>query len=69
MEDLKQTFLEELSAVNNLSDLSNLRVKYLGRKGIITERLKSLSAFPPEERPLQGKKINDIKEFIEAELD
>lgn len=69
MEDPKQTFLEELSAANNLSDLSNLRVKYLGRKGIITERLKSLSALPPEERPLQGKKINDIKEFIEAELD
>mgnify|MGYP000085349685 CR=1 FL=1 len=69
MEELKQTFLEELSAVNNLSDLSNLRVKYLGRKGIITDRLKSLSALPHEERPLQGKKINEIKQFIETELD
>ena len=69
MEDLKKTFLEEISAVNNLSDLSNLRVKYLGRKGIITDRLKSLSALPHEERPLQGKKINEIKEFIEADLD
>lgn len=69
MEDPKQTFLKELSSANNLSELANLRVKYLGRKGIITERLKSLSALPPEERPLQGKNINEIKESIEADLD
>ena len=69
MEDLKQTFLKELSSANNLSELANLRVRYLGRKGIITERLKSLSALPPEERPLQGKNINEIKESIEADLD
>ncbi|OGW22420.1 MAG: phenylalanine--tRNA ligase subunit alpha [Nitrospirae bacterium GWC2_46_6] len=69
MEDPKQTFLKELSSANNLSELANLRVRYLGRKGIITERLKSLSALPPEERPLQGKNINEIKESIEADLD
>lgn len=69
MEDLKQTFLEELKSVKNLADLSNLRVKYLGKKGIITSELKSLSKFSPEERPSQGKRINEIKLFIETELD
>lgn len=68
MEDLKQTFLDELKSVKNLSDLSNLKAKYLGRKGIITAELKSLSSLSPEERPLYGKKINDIKEFIESEI-
>jgi phenylalanyl-tRNA synthetase alpha chain len=69
MEDLKQTFLEELKSVKNLADLSNLRVKYLGKKGIITSELKSLSKVPPEERPSHGKRINEIKQFIETELD
>jgi phenylalanyl-tRNA synthetase alpha chain len=69
MEDPKQTFLEELKSVKNLADLANIKVKYLGKKGIITSELKSLSKVPPEERPLYGKKINEIKQFIETELD
>jgi phenylalanyl-tRNA synthetase alpha chain len=67
IEDLKQTFLDELKSVGNLADLSNLRVKYLGKKGIITSHVKSLSTISPSERPLFGKKINEIKQFIEQE--
>ncbi len=69
MEELKQSFLEELKSIKNLADLVNIRVKYLGKKGIITFELKSLSKIPPEERPLHGKKINEIKQFIENECD
>lgn len=69
IEDLKQTFLDELKSAGNLADLSNLRVKYLGKKGIITSHVKSLSTISPSERPLFGKKINEIKQFIEQECD
>lgn len=69
IEDIRQTFLEELGFVKKLADLSHLKVKYLGRKGAITSSLKSLSSLPPDERPVFGKKINDTKQFIEAELD
>ncbi|HEX8948418.1 MAG TPA: phenylalanine--tRNA ligase subunit alpha [Dissulfurispiraceae bacterium] len=69
IEDLKQIFLTELAAVNNLADLSQLRVKYLGKKGIITAELKSLSAVPPGDRPFFGKRINDLKKVIEEALD
>lgn len=69
IENLKQTFLEELKSVKNLTDLFNLKVKYLGKKGIITSELKSLSKVPLEERPSHGKKTNEIKQFIETELD
>jgi phenylalanyl-tRNA synthetase alpha chain len=69
MEELKQLFLEELKSVKNLADLANIKVKYLGKKGIITSELKSLSKIPLQERPLHGKKINEIKQFIENELD
>lgn len=69
MEDLKKTFLDELKSIETLADLTLLRVKYLGKKGIITSRLKSLSEIPQDERPAFGKKINEIKQFLEAELD
>ncbi len=68
MEDLKQKFLEELKFAKNLLDLSSIRAKYLGKKGLITSELKNISLVPPDERPLFGKKINDLKEFIEAEI-
>lgn len=69
MEDLKQAFLDELKPIETLADLALLRVKYLGKKGIITSRLKSLSEIPQDERPSFGKKINEVKQFLESELE
>lgn len=69
LEDLKQTFLDELSSVKNPADLFQLRVRYLGKKGIITSELKSLSTIPPGERPFFGKRVNEVKKFIEDELE
>lgn len=69
VEDLKQTFLDELKSVSNPSDVFQLRIKYLGKKGLVTAQLKSLSSLPSEERPAFGKIINDLKIFIEGELD
>ncbi len=69
IEDLKEKFLNELKSVISPADLFQLRVIYLGKKGYITAALKELSSATPEQRPLLGKKINDVKQFIEAELD
>ncbi|NTU43463.1 MAG: phenylalanine--tRNA ligase subunit alpha [Nitrospirales bacterium] len=67
-EAIREKFLEELRSADDLTTLSQLRVKYLGKKGTITSELKSLSALSPEERPAAGKRINDLKELIEAEI-
>ncbi|HXW69537.1 MAG TPA: phenylalanine--tRNA ligase subunit alpha [Dissulfurispiraceae bacterium] len=69
IEDLKQKFLDELKSVAGPADLFRLRINYLGKKGHVTTALKALSSAAPEDRPLLGKKINDIKQFIEAELE
>ena len=36
-EEIKNTMLEELNHVTDLKTLNDLRVKYLGKKGLITE--------------------------------
>jgi phenylalanyl-tRNA synthetase alpha chain len=69
IEDLKQKFLNELKSVAGPADLFQLRINYLGKKGHVTTALKALSSAAQEDRPLLGKKINDVKQFIEAELD
>lgn len=71
MEDilsLKQIFLEESGQTASLSELQQLRIKYLGKKGLVTMKLKTLSAIPPDLRPAYGKAVNEIKEFIEQEI-
>ena len=65
---VKKTFLDELNYVANLTELQQLRIKYLGKKGLVTHALKSLSTILPELRPTYGKTINEIKSYIEEEI-
>jgi phenylalanyl-tRNA synthetase alpha chain len=51
-----------------LQEIQKLRVKYLGKKGLVTEKLRALSAIAPEQRPAYGKAVNEIKQHIEEEI-
>jgi len=71
MEDLnrlREDFDRSCKGISSLKQLNELRIKYLGRKGLLTQRLKALSALPPAERPVAGKEINTLKRHIEAEI-
>lgn len=46
----------------------SLRVKYLGRKGVLTTVLKSLGSVDPSDRPIVGREVNLLKSQIETEL-
>jgi len=61
--------LEQLRSAKNLRDLDLIRVKYLGKKGILTEILRGIKDIPPEERPIIGQIANQVKECISNELD
>lgn len=50
-------------------ELERVRVQYLGKKGELTQLLKSLGKLPADERPKAGMVINGAKEQIEALLD
>ncbi len=65
---LKNLFLEDKKSVKTISDLQQLRVKYLGKKGLVTLKLKNLPSISPEVRPAFGKTLNEIKVYIEDEI-
>ncbi len=72
MEDLNSlrgSFLSEIGAASDLQGLQLIRVKYCGRKGLVTAQLRALSAVPPAERPAFGKTVNELKQFIEQTLE
>lgn len=54
----------EIAAASDLAALDQLRVQYLGKKGLISLQMKSLGALPAEERPAFGKLVNDAKESV-----
>jgi phenylalanyl-tRNA synthetase alpha chain len=65
---LKNSFLDESKSVRSLAELQRLRVKYLGKKGLVTLKLKTLSVTSPELRPEYGKAVNEVKKYITEEL-
>ena len=68
LEALKAQALEELAAVTSLDALKDLRVKYLGKKGPMTEILRGMGKLPAEERPKIGQIVNEIKAELEGKI-
>lgn len=65
---LKENAMQELAEVSNLDALKDLRVKYLGKKGPMTEILRGMGKLPAEERPKIGQIVNEIKAILEEEI-
>jgi phenylalanyl-tRNA synthetase alpha chain len=68
MEHLKQLVTDGLDAVAQAADeaaLDQVRVQYLGKKGELTQQLKSLGKLSAQERPAAGAKINEAKQQVQ----
>ncbi|HEY8543190.1 MAG TPA: phenylalanine--tRNA ligase subunit alpha, partial [Pseudothermotoga sp.] len=68
-EQLKKDTLQQIESVNDLQQLEKLRVALLGKKGTITEQVKSIGKLPIQERPAAGKVLNELKEEIQRALE
>ena len=64
----KNDIEKKISEVSSLAELEILRVQYLGKKGLLTLEMKSLSLFSVEEKKEKGQKLNILKTFLENEL-
>jgi phenylalanyl-tRNA synthetase alpha chain len=58
--------LQELEAANDRQAIQNVSIRYLGRKGIVTQFLRNISGLPAEQRPAAGKKANEVKDRLDA---
>jgi phenylalanyl-tRNA synthetase alpha chain len=71
MENLEQLVQDGLAAVDkadSLQALDQIRVEYLGKKGVITQQAKTLGKLSAEERPAAGQKINEAKGQVEQAI-
>ncbi len=69
LEAIRAEAVQAVAAADSLQSLESLRVKYLGRKGALTEVLRGLGQAPQEERPALGQAANEVKASISQALD
>ena len=65
LNSLRETALNELAGVAGKEALNDLKIKYLGKKGLLTGMLRGLGALSPEERPRIGQVVNEIRNELE----
>jgi len=68
LEQIKAAALDSIAAAADLDQISEIRVRYLGKKGELTTILRGMGALSAEERPLAGQLANEVRQSIETEL-
>ncbi|MCM3513063.1 MAG: phenylalanyl-tRNA synthetase alpha chain [Carnobacterium sp.] len=66
---LSKEAVEKIEAAQNLKELDQVRITYLGKKGPITEISKGMKTVSPDERPVLGALVNEVRNKITSYLD
>ncbi|HHX02425.1 MAG TPA: phenylalanine--tRNA ligase subunit alpha [Firmicutes bacterium] len=69
IQSVRASAIEECSKLENLEQLQQLRVKYLGKKGEVTQLLRGMGSIPADQRPLVGQMVNRLKSELEQLYD
>lgn len=69
LEALLNQAVKEFAARLTEEALHELRVRFLGRKGELTALMKGIGALPPQERPLMGQVVNEVRDKLEERFD
>lgn len=65
---IRETATEMIEASKSLQELEDLRIRFLGKKGELTEILKGMGKLSKEERPEMGKISNEVRDHIDGVL-
>ena len=68
LSELVKAATSQVDSAGDMAALDALRVQYLGKKGELTARLKSLSELPVDERPAAGEEINRAKQALQQKI-
>ena len=68
IEEVKKEFNLELSAIENIEQLDILYNKFLSRKGLVANLFSIMGDLDPSDRPSAGNELNNLKEFISAQI-
>jgi len=65
IQQIKENAIAEIKSADNLKALDDVRVKYSGKKGELTLVLRGMGGLSPEERPVIGALVNEVRDELE----
>ena len=68
LDDIVQEALKLFAAIDDPVELEQVKARYLGKTGTLTQLQKTLGRLPPAERPAMGVRFNSAKEALESAL-
>jgi phenylalanyl-tRNA synthetase alpha chain len=69
IQQLEKDALAELATATVEDTILAVKTKYLGRKGLLTGMLRNIAQVPVEEKPLFGKRCNEVKVLLDAKIE
>ena len=69
IEDVRSQALQAVASAENLEQLNQIRVQYLGKKGLIQDMMKAMKDLPKEEKPAFGQKVNVLKSEVSTAVE
>ncbi|MDD5036650.1 MAG: phenylalanine--tRNA ligase subunit alpha, partial [Methylococcaceae bacterium] len=69
LDDLLRQAQAQIAAAETLSDVDQIRVQYLGKKGVLTEHMKTLGGLSADERREAGYVINLVRDGFQSALE
>ena len=68
IDSVLEDFKKDSSAVIDLKILEEIRIKYLGKNGLVTNLFEELKSVPKEEKPSLGKSLNSLRDQITSKI-
>lgn len=69
LSQIRLTAKEYIAGCENLSGIEDIRIRFLGKKGELTQVLRGMGALSADERPIVGALANEVRADIEAALE
>ena len=69
LQSIKEQALSKIAEAQDINLLNDIKVSILGKKGELTQVLKSMKDVAPEDRPKVGQMVNETRANIEAKLE
>ena len=69
IKQIKEKSIEEIEKTKDLKTLNEIKVKYLVKKGELTAVLRGMGNLSPEERPIIGGLVNEVRDLLNAKIE
>lgn len=69
IDELRAAASDAVQSAANLAELEQVRIRYLGKSGLLTAQLKALGTLPKEQRPAVDQIINQVKTAVQEQID